>query len=257
VSVGDRVTCGQRLGKVASSGSSTGPHLHFEPRYSDNSSDDPFSGPCGGPLSFWVVQGAYNDLPAEMCEGQMPPPPPPPDQGAIKGVVWDRSITLGSNDGGNVRIPGAIAAIEGGSTTTARDGDAFWSFRLPPGNYRVTVTANGYEPGSRDVTVTAGQDTWASVGLMPVMQPKPAVMGEADPTTWPLDQVAPAISAAEEESGDPPMVSDDGSGGGCVCLSSRSGRPDLWLLLILAVARGLQVGLVASRKSNARSQSVT
>ena len=47
VNTGDRVTCGQKLGEVGSSGNSTGPHLHFEPRTSGNSPIEPFVGPCG------------------------------------------------------------------------------------------------------------------------------------------------------------------------------------------------------------------
>ncbi len=85
VSLNQTVTCGQHLGRVGSSGYSTGPHLHFEPRYASNTSDDPFSGPCGGPTSFWVAQGAYNSLPASLCEGE----PMPTPEGALKGVVWD------------------------------------------------------------------------------------------------------------------------------------------------------------------------
>jgi murein DD-endopeptidase MepM/ murein hydrolase activator NlpD len=68
VSLGDQVQCGQPLGKVGSSGNSSGPHVHFEPRYSDNVSDDPYAGGCGGPTSFWVNQGAYQGLPGDQCE---------------------------------------------------------------------------------------------------------------------------------------------------------------------------------------------
>lgn len=73
---GDQVQCGQRLGQVGSSGYSTGPHLHFEVRVG-GAADDPFSGPCGGPQSWWVGQGPYNGLPTRECEVAEPPAPDP------------------------------------------------------------------------------------------------------------------------------------------------------------------------------------
>ena len=77
VQEGQQVRCGDRLGQVGSSGFSTGPHLHFEVRVGGNA-DDPFRGNCGGPLSYWVDQGAYRALPVSRCEAGEPPPPPPP-----------------------------------------------------------------------------------------------------------------------------------------------------------------------------------
>ncbi len=74
VAVGDAVTCGQKLGQVGSSGNSTGPHLHFEPRVA-GVGDDPFSGPCGGPVSWWVDQGDYLGLPLTTCMDAPPQHP--------------------------------------------------------------------------------------------------------------------------------------------------------------------------------------
>ena len=65
VETGDEVTCGQLLGQVGSSGNSTGPHLHFEPRI--GSAVDPFSGSCSGPTSLWNAQGSHGGLPEVTC----------------------------------------------------------------------------------------------------------------------------------------------------------------------------------------------
>lgn len=61
---GAGVACGERLGGTGNSGSSTGPHLHFEVRVGSSpgapysgSADDPYSGPVGGAISYWVAQG--------------------------------------------------------------------------------------------------------------------------------------------------------------------------------------------------------
>ncbi|NUN12552.1 MAG: M23 family metallopeptidase [Myxococcales bacterium] len=76
VAVGQKVTCGQQLGGVGSSGPSTGPHLHFGIN-AGAGYDDPFTGPCGGPLMWWVSQGTYKGLPSTKCDGPAEPPPPP------------------------------------------------------------------------------------------------------------------------------------------------------------------------------------
>jgi murein DD-endopeptidase MepM/ murein hydrolase activator NlpD len=64
--VGQGVSCNgvTVLGKTGSSGSSTGPHTHFQVyHYGDVVSDDPYAGDCSGPESFFTCQD-YN---AEIC----------------------------------------------------------------------------------------------------------------------------------------------------------------------------------------------
>ena len=69
VSYGQRVSCGDKLGEVGSSGHSTGPHLHFEPRSSGNVGFDPFYGSCNTSGGYWIDQGSYDGLPGKSCGG--------------------------------------------------------------------------------------------------------------------------------------------------------------------------------------------
>jgi murein DD-endopeptidase MepM/ murein hydrolase activator NlpD len=62
--VGQTVAQGEYLGTVASSGSASGPHLHFEVRYgtySNNEWIDPYSGPSSHADSLWTSQRPYLD----------------------------------------------------------------------------------------------------------------------------------------------------------------------------------------------------
>ena len=67
VGVGEWVSCGQYLGRSASSGNSSGPHLHMG-LYVSGSSRDPFSGSCSQSTSYWVGQGSYpHNVPSASC----------------------------------------------------------------------------------------------------------------------------------------------------------------------------------------------
>lgn len=75
VGVGERVTCGQVIGQIASSGCSTGAHLHFEtraPSAASRDAYDPFVGGCSEGPGRWLAQGDYRSLPGAVC----PEPPP-------------------------------------------------------------------------------------------------------------------------------------------------------------------------------------
>ena len=61
--VGATVLAGEYLGVVGSSGSSTGPHLHFEVYSNQGQLVDPWAGPCNAGLgdSWWAAQRPYYD----------------------------------------------------------------------------------------------------------------------------------------------------------------------------------------------------
>jgi uncharacterized protein (TIGR03382 family) len=65
------------------------------------------------------------------------------------------------------KLPGATVQVSGVGSTTARDGDAYWSFDLSPGTYTVIASADGYQTNSRTCSVGPGAETWCSVGLLP------------------------------------------------------------------------------------------
>jgi hypothetical protein len=67
VSVGQAVSCGQPIGLTASSGSSTGPHLHLDLRTADGKRIDPYAGPCASSTSYWLDQNDYNEGPGASC----------------------------------------------------------------------------------------------------------------------------------------------------------------------------------------------
>jgi len=61
--IGSEVAAGEYLGKVASSGFSNIPHLHFEIQSSENKVIDPWAGPCNETTdaSWWIDQKPYWD----------------------------------------------------------------------------------------------------------------------------------------------------------------------------------------------------
>lgn len=62
--IGESVTAGEYLGVVASSGFSSGPHLHFEIHDTNNNIIDPYSGTCNSlnAESWWATQPIYQEM---------------------------------------------------------------------------------------------------------------------------------------------------------------------------------------------------
>ncbi len=80
--IGDSVAAGEFLGVVGSSGSSTGPHLHFEVYDSGDNLVDPWAGACNrrGTASRWIEQEPYyvsrvNHLATADAAPEFPPCP--------------------------------------------------------------------------------------------------------------------------------------------------------------------------------------
>jgi hypothetical protein len=67
VQPGDAVTCGQPLGRVGSSGNSSGPHLHFEVLDALGEVVDPYAGTHSQPETWWSDQREMDQLPGEGC----------------------------------------------------------------------------------------------------------------------------------------------------------------------------------------------
>ncbi len=69
VANGDSVKCGQVVGKSASSGNSSGPHLHLAWRNSSNVDKNPYVGSCSATsVTAWVDQGTYWGSTSAQCE---------------------------------------------------------------------------------------------------------------------------------------------------------------------------------------------
>jgi hypothetical protein len=79
---GESVAQGEYLGTAASSGNSSGPHLHFEVRFGSFSNAewmDPYAGPSSQPGSLWSNQRPYYDSAInKLSTHQSPPSTPDP-----------------------------------------------------------------------------------------------------------------------------------------------------------------------------------
>ena len=78
--IGQTVAQGEYLGTAASSGNSTGPHLHFEARYGSYSNAewiDPYAGPNSQSESLWTDQRPYYDSAINRLATHSSPPATP------------------------------------------------------------------------------------------------------------------------------------------------------------------------------------
>jgi len=95
--------------------------------------------------------------------------------GVLQGVVFE-DVGAGTADMSR-RIYGATVKLNTGASATANSTDAYWSFSVPAGTYTVTASKSGYNTASRSCTVTAGGQSWCSIGLTKVVTAKGVIQG--------------------------------------------------------------------------------
>jgi hypothetical protein len=132
-----------------------------------------------------------------------------PAKGKVQGMVWNLGVTpnIADADTLGAMLPGAVVTAQQGTTavatSTARDGDAYWSFDLDPGSYTLVVTMDGFAQSTRDVTVAAGDDRWASIGITPTVDAVDVAIAVVDAVT-----AAPLAGAVVEIGGQEPQTAD-------------------------------------------------
>lgn len=131
--IGDTVAQGEYLGRVGSSGSSTGPHLHFEVHAPNGGLIDPFNGACNAlnpSVSWWQSQPPYYDSALnDLTTGTAPP-------------TFAPCGTAESSNASDFFLPGSaivftayyrdqLASLGGQNTIYRPDGSIYASWPVP------------------------------------------------------------------------------------------------------------------------------
>lgn len=90
-----------------------------------------------------------------------PTPTPTPSTGRIRGVIFE-DVGAGLEDTSR-RLDGARVTVGGSAATTDATGN--FSFDVAPGDTTVRAELSGFTTSTRTCTVSAGGETWCSVGL--------------------------------------------------------------------------------------------
>lgn len=154
--IGASVAQGEYLGTVASSGNSSGPHLHFEVRYGGYSNAewiDPYAGPNSQAESLWKNQHPYLDSAINrIATHASPPSTPDPCQPTVTNL--QDSFTTPRNIYFYVYYRDYQAALATQLKLYRPDGSLFQSAQYAPGNnafysawsYGWVVNFTGGEP---------------------------------------------------------------------------------------------------------------
>ena len=152
VKSGQSVKCGDKLGMVGSSGSSTGAHLHFDVRPASAPAGanrfDPFHGSCNTRASEWKKQNGWKQLPAD---DQCTPVPINDAAFASETIPDDSEFTTGQSFTKTWTLKNT-----GNTTWTKADGYRFASIG---GTQMSSVTS--VELGSSESIAPGATKTWS------------------------------------------------------------------------------------------------
>lgn len=170
--VGSSIACGEKIGGVGTSGSSSGLHLHFGV-YPDGPNfvhDDPYAGPCGGPLSYWVNQNGGH--PTTTCQGGSPTKTAVTKDnpsGAATGT-WATGTSSTDKFGTDYRYHSTAAVSEPFTWTASLNVGATWNVRAwwPQGSNRSTTAPYMVQTDAGTSTVNKNQQinggSWQLLG---------------------------------------------------------------------------------------------
>jgi hypothetical protein len=172
-SIGSSIACGEQIGKVGTSGRSSGPHLHFEPQL-NGVADDPYSGTCGGPITWWVNQN--NGNPVTTCEGAVKTARTVDNSSAGFSVVgtWSTGSSATDKFGTDYRFHSTAPVSEPAQWTTTLNTSATWNVYAwwPAGANRSTTAQYIVSHGDTTTTVTVNQQInggkWVKLGSWPM-----------------------------------------------------------------------------------------
>ena len=209
VKKGQSVKCGDKLGMVGSSGSSTGAHLHFDVRPASAPAGanrfDPFHGSCNTRASEWKKQNGWKQLPAD---DQCTPVPINDAAFASETIPDDSEFTTGQSFTKTWTLKNT-----GNTTWTKADGYRFASIG---GTQMSSVTS--VELGSSESIAPGATKTWSVAMTAPIsvkthwgaFQMEQSGVGTFGPT---LEVSIDVIEEAPEDDpvADDPVIAPDAS----------------------------------------------
>jgi murein DD-endopeptidase MepM/ murein hydrolase activator NlpD len=136
--IGARVVAGEFLGNVGSSGSSSGPHLHFEVYDANKNLVDPFAGSCNerNTESWWASQPAYATARVNRVITATAPP-------VLSTCVEGKMATPGTLNEKSDFAPGQVAYFVAFVRDVPQGGTTVLTIRRPDGSAWRTFTAPG------------------------------------------------------------------------------------------------------------------